>query len=100
MNDEIAIPPLPPGATRLFDEAPARVPGAAWKPEAPIDSETEYERNLITVIEKIHRDAQRAAQPYVDLLVQLRARRPLPPFLLTRDEAERAGLLLPPEIRA
>jgi len=32
MNDPIAIPPLPPGATRLFDEAPARVPGAAWKP--------------------------------------------------------------------
>ena len=32
MNDPIAIPPLPRGATRLFDEAPGRVPGGAWKP--------------------------------------------------------------------
>lgn len=53
----------------------------------------EEERFLIGKIQRIQEEAQRTAKPYVDRLVHLRSLRPMPPMIITAEQARAFGLI-------
>jgi hypothetical protein len=54
--------------------------------------EQKLEQQLLEMIAMIQRDYQKQIQPYVDGLVLLRSRQPLPPIYISLEQAEKLGL--------
>lgn len=52
----------------------------------------EQERFLVGMIQSIQEQYQQAAKPYVERLVYLRSLRPMPPMIITAQQAHDMGL--------
>ena len=53
----------------------------------------EHERYLVGEIQRIQEAYQLAAKPYIDRLMHLHSLRPMPPVIITMEQAKAFGLI-------